>query len=108
MTDLETIRRDRAARSARWRAEGVYSDLSYADYVREGAARFADTRLVFHSRQRPTETTVGEMDADAERLAAAFYELGLRQGDTLAVMLPTWSEATLAYLAAFKLGLALV
>src|ERR1700722_2382731 len=108
MTDLETIRRDRAARFAKWRAEGVYSDLSYADYLAEGAARFADTRLVFHSRQRSTETTVGEMDRDAERLAAAFHDLGLRQGDTLAVMLPTWSEATLAYLAAYKLGMAVV
>jgi acyl-CoA synthetase (AMP-forming)/AMP-acid ligase II len=108
MTDLETIRRDRAARFAKWRAEGVYSDLSYADYLREGAARFADTRLVFHSRQRSTETTVGEMDRDAERLAAAFYDLGLRQGDTLAVMLPTWREATLAYLAAYQLGMAVV
>ena len=108
MTDLETIRRDRAARFAKWRAEGVYSDLSYADYLRDGAERFADTRLVFHSRQRSKETTVGEMDRDAERLAAAFYDLGLRQGDTLAVMLPTWREATLAYLAAYKLGMAVV
>jgi acyl-CoA synthetase len=108
MTDLETIQRDRAARFAKWRAEGVYSDLSYADYLREGAARFAGTRLVFHSRQRSSETTVGEMDRDAERLAAAFYDLGLRQGDTIAVMLPTWRETTLTYIAAYKLGMTVV
>jgi acyl-coenzyme A synthetase/AMP-(fatty) acid ligase len=108
MTDLETIRRDRSARFAAWRAEGVYSDLSYADYIGAGAARFADTRLVFHSRLHSAETTVGEMDRDAERLAAAFYDLGLRQGDTLAVMLPTWLETTLTYLAAYKLGMAVV
>ena len=109
MTDLETIRRDRAARFAKWRAEGVYADLSYADYIREGAARFGDTRVVFHSRQRPTVTTsVAEMDRDAERLASSFHRLGLRKGDTLAVMLPTWAETTLAYLAAYKLGLAVV
>jgi acyl-CoA synthetase (AMP-forming)/AMP-acid ligase II len=108
MTDLETIRRDRAARFAHWRAEGVYADLSYADYIREGAEKFGATRLVFHSRQRPVSTTVGEMDRDAERLAAAFHDLGLQKGDAIAVMLPTWAEATLAYLAAFKLGVAVI
>jgi acyl-coenzyme A synthetase/AMP-(fatty) acid ligase len=108
MTDLETIRRDRAARIAHWRAEGVYADLGYADYLREGAERFAATRLVFHSRQRPVTTTVGQMDREAERLAAALHDLGLRQGDAIAVMLPTWAEATLAYMAAFKLGVAVI
>jgi acyl-coenzyme A synthetase/AMP-(fatty) acid ligase len=108
MLDLETVRQDRIARIARWRAEGVYADLSYADYLREGAEKFGATRLVFHSRQRPIETTVGEMDRHAERLAAAFHQLGLRQGDAMAIMLPTWADATLAYLAAFKLGVAII
>ncbi|HXQ45574.1 MAG TPA: AMP-binding protein [Caulobacteraceae bacterium] len=108
MLDLETIRRDRAARIARWRAEGVYGDLTYADYIREGAARFGGTRLVFHSRQRPHDTTVGNMDRDATRLAAAFHALGLSRGDAVAIVLPTWAETTLACLAALKLGLTVV
>ena len=108
MLDLQTIERDRAERRAYWRARGVYADYTYADAIRDAMTVGADQQLVFHSRVRPQAATAGQVDADAERIAAAFYSLGLRCGDYIAVMLPTWKECFLAYLAAFKLGLALV
>jgi acyl-coenzyme A synthetase/AMP-(fatty) acid ligase len=108
MLDLETIKRDRAARLAHWRERGVYADFTYADAFREGAERHGDVRLVYHSRVRPAETTVRETYARTERLASAFHHLGLKRGDRIAVMLPTWYDAVLAYIAALKLGVAVI
>jgi acyl-CoA synthetase (AMP-forming)/AMP-acid ligase II len=108
MLDLETVERDRAARCAYWRARGVYADYTYADVLRDNLETLGDTRLVFHSKVRPAETTVAQAYEASERLASAFHHLGLKAGDRIAVMLPTWYDALLAYLAALKLGLAVV
>lgn len=108
MLDLETIERDRALRRAAWRERGVYGDFTYADAFREGAECFAATRVIYHSRVRPVSTTVGEAYAHSERVASALHHLGYGRGDRLAIMLPTWYDTTLAYLAALKLGVALV
>jgi acyl-CoA synthetase (AMP-forming)/AMP-acid ligase II len=104
MLDLKTIEADRAARVALWRERGLYADYTYGDAFREGARQHGDVRLFFHSKVRPATTTVSETYATTERLASAFHHLGLRHGDRIAVMLPTWYDATLAYIAALKLG----
>jgi len=108
MLDLETIERDRAARQAHWRAAGLYGDYTYGDAFRDGAGTFGATRVIFHSKVRPADKTVAEAYADSERLASAFHQLGLARGDRIAVMLPTWYDAALAYLAALKLGVAVI
>lgn len=108
LLDLETIARDRAARCAHWRAEGVYADFVYPDAIRAAAQQAGAQRLIFHSKVRPAATNVAVMDAEAERVAGGFYALGLRAGDAIAIMLPMWRETGLAYLAALKLGLVIV
>jgi acyl-coenzyme A synthetase/AMP-(fatty) acid ligase len=108
MLDLETIERDRAARRAYWRERGVYADYLYGDAFRDGVEKFGDTRLVFHSKVRPVTTTVREAYDQTERLASAFHHLGLKVGDKIAVMLPTWHDADLAYMAGLKLGLCVI
>jgi acyl-CoA synthetase (AMP-forming)/AMP-acid ligase II len=108
MLDLETIERDRTARKAHWRERGAYGDYTYEQAFRDGAERFGDSRVIFHSRVRPAVTTVRETFEKTERLASAFHHLGLGRGDRLAVMLPTWYDATLAYIAALKLGMAVI
>ena len=108
MLDLQTIEADRAARRAYWRGRGVYADFTYADAFKAGAERFPDTRVIFHSKVRPASATVAETYSASERLASAFHALGLARGDRLAVMLPTWYDAALAYVAALKLGLAVI
>jgi acyl-coenzyme A synthetase/AMP-(fatty) acid ligase len=108
MLDLETIERDRAARRAYWYERGVYADFTYADAFREGAERFGDTQVIFHSKVRPATATVRETYAATDRLAAAFHGLGLKRGDRVAIMLPTWYDTVLAYIAALKLGLAVI
>jgi acyl-CoA synthetase (AMP-forming)/AMP-acid ligase II len=108
MLDLDLVRRDRAERLRYWRDRGVYADYTYADAIRDAMKVGSEQRLIFHSRTRPEETTAGELNQEAERIAAAFHNLGLRKGDFIAVMLPAWKETVAAYLAAFKLGLAVV
>jgi acyl-CoA synthetase (AMP-forming)/AMP-acid ligase II len=108
MLDLETIDRDRAARVAQWRAAGLYGDYTYGDAFRDGVKLHGHLRLVFHSKVRPATTTVRETYEATERLASAFHGLGLKRGDRIAVMLPTWHDATLAYVAALKLGVAVI
>jgi len=93
---------------AYWRERGVYADYTYADALRDGAANFGDTRLWFYSKVRQEETTVGEAYEASERLASAFHHLGLKAGDRIAIMLPTWFDVPLAYMAALKLGMAVI
>ena len=104
---LDPIEADRAARIAHWRERGVYSDYTYADAFRDAAQRHGDVRVTFHSQARSAEATIAETYEETERLAAALHGLGLRAGDRFAVVLPTWYDATLAYIAALKLGLAM-
>jgi acyl-CoA synthetase (AMP-forming)/AMP-acid ligase II len=108
MLDLETIARDREARKAYWRERGVYADYTYADAFRDGAEAFPDTEVIYHSHVRPATATVKQTYDASERLAAAFHRLGLGRGDRIAVMLPTWYDAVLAYQAALKLGMAVI
>lgn len=106
--DLERIERDRAERHARWRTRGVYADFTHADAFRQGAGQFPGVEVIFHSRVRPARLTVGEAYAISEQIAGALHALGFVRGDRLAVMLPTWADATLAYMAALKLGVAVI
>jgi acyl-coenzyme A synthetase/AMP-(fatty) acid ligase len=106
--DLQSIEKDRAARRAYWYERGVYTDYTYADAFRDGAARFPNDRVVFHSHVRGKETTVGATYEESERLASAFHHLGLKAGDRIAIMLPTWYDAVLGYIAALKLGLGVI
>ncbi|HVW42423.1 MAG TPA: AMP-binding protein [Amycolatopsis sp.] len=53
-----------------------------------GAAENAGTELVFASEGRTFETSLGELVADAERIAGALEGLGIGSGDVVAVQLP--------------------
>lgn len=109
MLEMEQIESDRAERIAYWRERGVYADFSFADALRATLPLNDGIPLVFHSRVRPRETTVGEIGRDADHVASAFHHrLGLRASDPIAVMLPTWADTAIAYVAAYKLGLTLV
>jgi acyl-CoA synthetase (AMP-forming)/AMP-acid ligase II len=98
----------RAALRDRWYAEGWFGTETLGSALRAGAVAYADTPIVFHSDQRPGALTLGEANERAQRMAGAFHELGLREGDVLAVQLPNWTELAIAYYAAASLGLVLL
>ena len=52
--------------------------------------------------------TYGQIDAQAAALAAALGELGIEQGDRIAIDLPNWGEWAIALCAAAKLGATVV
>jgi acyl-CoA synthetase (AMP-forming)/AMP-acid ligase II len=90
---------------ADWRAQGLQSAENLPVEIAAGAARAPATPLVFGSKQRLCVTTTGEMLARAEKVARAFYALGLRAGDILVSQLPNWAEGMETAVAALKLGL---
>ena len=55
-------------------------------------------------RYRDERLTYGDWDALASRLAAAFAARGVRQGDVIALLLPSTPLYQVAYLAAARLG----
>src|ERR1700741_5447097 len=68
------------------------------------------SRLAAQSPDAPAVTcegrtlTRGELDASTNRLARAFAELGVRQGDYVTIVLPNSIEWIQAALAVWKLG----
>jgi len=99
---------DRSAFIRKWREAGIYGDLTLAAAIDQGAERFGDSRMIFHSESHPAEATLSELHARSLRLAGAFHALGLRQGDVIALQVPNWIEGILAYQAAMQIGAVLV
>lgn len=72
------------------------------------AGAHGDTPIIVHSAVRPAETTVGELWADACRVAAHWRELGVRAGEVVAVQLPNWRECFVVHAAAWACGAVLL
>ncbi|MDB5451804.1 MAG: fatty-acyl-CoA synthase, partial [Caulobacteraceae bacterium] len=64
--------------------------------------------IVFGSRERPCETTIGQLWTESAAVAAGFQALGLRENDVIVCQVPNWKEAALTLLAALRLGLLFV
>ena len=71
------------------------------DLLREIARRDGSREAYVYGGERLTYAT---LDQRSDRLASAFYGLGLRKGDVLALLLPPRPEYPLCYLAAAKIG----
>ena len=95
----------RLALQRQWRADGLHKGKLMTDLVRETTALAPDVPVIFGSRERPSETTNGQMLAESYEVAAALRKLGLAEGDVLVAQVPNWAENTLALLAAMHLGL---
>jgi fatty-acyl-CoA synthase len=69
---------------------------------------------VTESPQRPfvalgnRRLTYGQLDAQSSALAAALHELGIEEGDRIALTLPNWTEFVVTVFAAAKLGAVIV
>lgn len=90
------------AHLARYRDTGAWADRTIGDCARELAAAWPGAVAFPGSPAAPTYAT---LLAEAEALALALAELGLRQGDVISFQLPNWTEAAVINLAATLGGL---
>tara|TARA_R110000803_G_scaffold56917_5_gene114438 strand:+ start:2960 stop:4483 length:1524 start_codon:yes stop_codon:yes gene_type:complete len=65
---------------------------SFHEAFERAARTHPDARFVVHSDVRPENTTLADVFRRGEAVGARFREMGIGQGDVVAVMLPAWSE----------------
>jgi len=88
----------------KWRALGLWRDVSLGAAMAETARLHPDASLYVHAASGATEAPLGEIHAAGRRLAGSLYALGLRPGDTLAMQLPNRIENAVVIQAAAALG----
>src|ERR1700683_1565351 len=108
------VQEAREAARTFWRAEGVYSELTVFEEIEAAVEKRPDCVITYISRE-PRPGSAAEMNVTLAMLrqrsiafAAGLAELNLQPGDVLAVQLPNWPEAMIAYYAASSLGLVLL
>ncbi|MDA8038685.1 MAG: acetoacetate--CoA ligase [Actinomycetota bacterium] len=92
--------RGNGAEGARWFAG---ARLNYADQVTRHAAGNVAVIAVDEASNR-TEMTYGELIASAGAVAAGLRQLGVRQGDRVAAVLPNSLASVIGFLACASLG----
>ena len=90
----------------KWYAEGVSPDIevenkSVVDTFNENTEKWKDkTAVVFYGRKM----SYRELRDQADRFAAALHDLGIRKGDTVAILLLNSPQFIIAYMGAVKAG----
>ena len=92
---------------AHWYREGWYSDHSSADELMAAATNYADASVVF-AGAHPLDTTVGDINREAVKVAGALHSMGVQPGDAVAVQLPSRFECAVAYEAVHLAGAILI
>ena len=72
--------------------------------MRAGAATHPGARITFVGAAGEQSFALAELHAAGRRAAGGLALLGLRPGDVVAMQLPNWPEAIVAYVAAAELG----
>ncbi|MGB2919304.1 MAG: AMP-binding protein [Mycobacterium sp.] len=91
-----------------YQQEGWWTQETLGDLVAQGLAAGPDTGFHVHSEVRPYAGTFAEVEHDARRLAAGLRSRGIGAGDVVAIQLPNWREAAVAFWAASFLGAVIV
>ena len=82
-----------------------YQELGIASILAHRATIDPQRTFLLHDSRR---VTFGELDQEAEALAAAFHNLGIEAGDRIALILPSCPEFVASMMAAAKLGATIV
>jgi acyl-CoA synthetase (AMP-forming)/AMP-acid ligase II len=94
--------------SRRWRAAGWHGDRTLADLAIEGANSRPKTRLRFASTDHASSLHLGDLVHRARSVAGGLGKAGVSAGDRVAIQIPNWEEAALAYVAASIVGAVIV
>ena len=99
--EIAAARRDLAER---WLATGLHDEETLPDALARAAREDPDVAIVLHSSQRPGRLTLATLDRRARAVADALSQRGLAAGDVVAIQLPNWEEAAIAYAAVAMVG----
>lgn len=91
-----------------WYDLGYYTSDTLGRRIERNVATAQDQSILYLSKTRPYATTLRKTVAESQKIAAAFLALGVKRGDRIAVMLPSWHECVLCYLAGFHAGFVIV
>ena len=91
-----------------WYEHGYYRDETLGRRIERKVAAWPEQPLVYLSKTRHYRTTLGAAVEESRRIASAFAAIGIKQGDRVAVMLPSWHECVLCYLAGMRAGFVVV
>lgn len=78
-----------------------YPDRCLTDYLREAAFRWPDEPALLF---KGTKTSYATLDAQSNALAVALREMGVKEGDRVAICLPNCPQFLVAEFAAWKVG----
>ena len=88
----------------RYVEEGWWRPETLGQMLADGLAASPDAGFYVHSATRPYRGTFGEVERTARRLAAGLRDRGVGPGDVVAMQLPNWMEAAVAFWASAFLG----
>jgi acyl-CoA synthetase len=92
----------------RYEAEGWWTKETLGDLVASGLQANPTTTFRVHSSVRPFAGTFRDVEIQARRLAAGLRSRGVSSGDVIAIQLPNWVEAAVAFWASAFLGAVIV
>jgi acyl-CoA synthetase (AMP-forming)/AMP-acid ligase II len=93
-----------AGLNERWYEHGYYSSRNLGEHFRRGAEQFPDATLHFVGGPEPSTIGLAELHGRGRDVAAQLTSLGMGPGDVVAVWLPNWAEAAVAYQAVSLVG----
>jgi len=88
----------------RYAEEGWWTQDTLGDLVARGLQASPDTGFWVHSDVRPFAGTFRDVEMEARRLANGLRKRGVGPGDVIALQLPNWMEAAVAFWASTFLG----
>lgn len=92
----------------RYEAEGWWTRETLGEMLAGGLTASPDTGFWVHSSVRPYAGTFADVELRARQLAAGLRRRGVGPGDVVALQLPNWMEAAVAFWASAFLGAVVV
>lgn len=99
--EIAQARRDLAER---WLAEGLHDEETLPEALARAAREDPEVSITLHSAARPGRLTLATLHRRARAVAQALSRRGVGAGDVVAIQLPNWEEAAIAYAAVAMVG----
>ena len=87
-----------------YRDNGLYSEKCIFEHIYLGYRSYPDSQYIFQSSDADQAVSLSEMYENSHRIARALYQLGIREGDRIAIQVPNCPEAIQTFHAAMLLG----